>query len=299
MKSSAISVGLAVVIALIGIIGYGSVFTVQETEQALVLMLGEPRRVVREPGLHFKAPLVENVEYMEDRILDFDAPKEEIIASDKKRLVVDTYARYRIADALRFYQTVNNEVMARQRLSVIINSSVRRVLARVELQSVLSGERRGLMQAIREAVNSESTKIGLEIIDVRIKRADLPEENSQAIFRRMEAERHRDAKEARARGAEEAQKIRADADRQKVVLLADARKKAQILRGEGDATRNKIYAEAFQSDPEFFRFYRSMEAYKKSMRGDDTTLVLSPDSEFFRYFGDLAGRKDGASAKPE
>jgi modulator of FtsH protease HflC len=299
MKQSYLPLALALIIAVVGIVGYGSIFTVQQTEQALVLQLGEPREVVTEPGLHFKKPLIENVEYLEKRILDFDAPKEEIIASDKKRLVVDTYARYRISDPLQFFKSVNNEIRARQRLSVIINSSVRRVLATVELQAVLSGERRSLMHSIRQAVNVDAQRIGIDIVDVRIKRADLPEENSQAIYKRMEAERQRDAKEARARGAEEAQKIRADADRQKVVLLADARKKSEILRGEGDATRNQIYAKAYQSDPDFFRFYRSLEAYRKSLKADDTTLVLSPDSDFFRYFGDAMGRKDKATAKPE
>jgi membrane protease subunit HflC len=289
MKQNVFTVVLAGIVALIGVIAYGSVYTVQETEQALVLMLGDPRRVVQEPGLHYKWPLVENVVMMEDRILDFDAPKEEMIASDKKRLVVDAYTRYRILDPLRFYQTVNDERLARQRLSAIINSSVRRVLATVELQSVLSGERRALMNTIREFVNIEAQKIGIVIVDVRIKRADLPEDNSQAIYKRMQAERERDAKEARARGAEEAQKIRADSDRQKVVLLADARKKSQILRGEGDALRNDIYAKAYTTDPEFFRFYRSLQAYRKALNAEDTTLVLSPDSEFFRYFGDLMG----------
>ncbi len=292
MSSNVLRVGLAIAIAVLGIIGYGSVFTVQETEQALVLRLGEPRRVVKDAGLHYKLPLIENVILMEKRILDYDPPQEEIIASDKKRLVVDAYTRYRISDPLQFYRTVNNEIMAGQRLAVIINSSVRRVLATVELQSVLSGERRELMHQIREAVNTETQKIGITIVDVRIKRADLPEENSLAVFRRMQAERERDAKEARARGAEEGQKIQADADRQKTVLLAEARKLSEILRGEGDATRNRIYAKAFQTDPEFFRFYRSLEAYRKAMSANDTTLVLSPDSDFFRYFGDQMGRSE-------
>jgi membrane protease subunit HflC len=289
MLRSAAGMTIAAIVFLGGLVAYGGLYTVQETEQALVLMLGEPRRVVKEPGLHFKVPLIENVELMEARILDFDAPKEEIIASDKKRLVVDTYTRYRIVDPLQFFRSINNETLARQRLAVVINSSMRRTLASVELQSVLSGERRDLMRHIRDSVNSEALKLGLEIVDVRIKRADLPAENSQAIFRRMQVERERDAKEARARGAEEAQKIQADADRQKVVLLADARRKSQILRGEGDALRNEIYAKAYGTDPEFFRFYRSMQAYRKALNADDTTLVLSPDSEFFRYFGDLDG----------
>jgi membrane protease subunit HflC len=298
MLRSAAGMTIAAIVFLGGLVAYGGLYTVQETEQALVLMLGEPRRVVKEPGLHFKVPLIENVELMEARILDFDAPKEEIIASDKKRLVVDTYTRYRIVDPLQFFRSINNETLARQRLAVVINSSMRRTLASVELQSVLSGERRDLMRHIRDSVNSEALKLGLEIVDVRIKRADLPAENSQAIFRRMQVERERDAKEARARGAEEAQKIQADADRQKVVLLADARRKSQILRGEGDALRNEIYAKAYGTDPEFFRFYRSMQAYRKALNADDTTLVLSPDSEFFRYFGDLDGRLRESAPNP-
>ena len=289
MTSNFIRVVIAIILVVLGFLAYGSLYTVQETEQALVLMLGEPRRVVKEAGLHFKIPLVENVEIMEKRILDFDPPHEEIIASDKKRIVVDAYTRYRIEDPLVFYRTVNNEQIARQRLSVIINSSIRRVLATVELNTILSGERRELMRQISVAVNDEAKKIGIEIVDVRIKRTDLPEENSNAIYRRMQAEREREAKEKRAQGAEASQKIQADADRQKTVLLAEARKLAEILRGEGDATRNRIYAEAYSVDPEFFRFYRSLQAYRKAMDATDTTLVLSPDSDFFRYFGDLSG----------
>ncbi len=289
MTSNFVRIVIAIILVVLGFLAYGSLYTVQETEQALVLMLGEPRRVVKDAGLHFKIPLLENVEIMEKRILEFDPPHEEIIASDKKRLVVDAYTRYRIEDPLVFYRTVNNEQLARQRLSVIINSSIRRVLATVELISILSGERRELMRQISVAVNDEAKKIGIEIVDVRIKRTDLPEENSNAIYRRMQAEREREAKEKRAQGAEASQKIQADADRQKTVLLAEARKLAEILRGEGDATRNRIYAEAYSVDPEFFRFYRSLQAYRKAMDATDTTLVLSPDSDFFRYFGDLSG----------
>ena len=240
----------AVLLIVLGIVGYGSLFTVNMTEQAIVLMFGEPRRQITEPGLQFKVPLVENVVFIERRILDFDAPKEEVIASDKKRIVVDAYSRYKIVDPLRFYTTVNNENGARTRLATIINSTLRQVIATVELQTVLSGERRELMRRITDSVNTEAAKFGIEIIDVRIKRADLPEENSNAIYRRMNAEREREAKEFRARGAEESQKIKADADRQKVVLVAEGQRSAQILRGDGDATRNRIYAEAYQKDPE-------------------------------------------------
>ena len=276
-------------LVLLGIIGWGSIFTVSETEQAIVLMFGKPQRQITSPGLKFKVPLAENVVYVERRILDFDAPKEEVIASDKKRIVVDAYSRYRIIDPLQFYTRVGTENGARTRLATIINSTLRSVMAAVELQTVLSGERRELMRRITDSVNTEANKFGIEIIDVRIKRADLPEANSNAIYRRMNAEREREAKEFRARGAEESQKIKADADRQKAVMLAEAGRKAEILRGEGDAKRNRIYAEAYQKDPEFFSFYRSMEAYRKAMNASDTTLVLSPDSDFFRYFGNMAG----------
>ncbi len=223
MTSNFVRIALAIILVVLGFLAYGSLYTVDETEQALVLMLGDPKRTVRQAGLHFKIPMVENVEFMEKRILDFDPPHEEIIASDKKRIVVDAYTRYRIEDPLVFYRTVNNEQLARQRLSVIINSSIRRVLATVELNTILSGERRALMRQIRMAVNSEAEKIGIDIVDVRIKRTDLPEENSNAIYRRMQAEREREAKEKRAQGAEASQKIQADADRQKTVLLAEAR----------------------------------------------------------------------------
>jgi membrane protease subunit HflC len=281
---------LAVILVLIGIVGYSAMFTVQETEQALVLQFGDPRRSVPEPGLHFKTPFLQNVVYLEKRILDLDAPKQEVIASDKKRIVVDAYARFRIKNALEFYRAVNNEAVARNRLANIINSSLREVLARVELQAILSGERSQLMRNISDRVNGEATKFGVEIVDVRIKRADLPEENSQAIYRRMQAERERDAREARARGAEEAQKIRADADRQRAVLLAEAERQAQTLRGQGDADKTRILGEAYGRDPSFFDFYRTLEAYRVSLGSGEssTNLVLSPDSDFLKFFGSRA-----------
>lgn len=278
-------VALAVILVVIGIVGYSAMFTVHETEQALVLQFGDPRRSVREPGLHFKTPVIQNVVYLEKRILDLDSPKQEVIASDKKRIVVDAYTRFRIADPLEFYRTVNNEAVARTRLTNIINSSLREVLARVELQAILSGERGKLMREISDRASAEARKFGVAIVDVRIKRADLPEENSQAIYRRMQAERERDARELRARGAEEGQKIRADADRQRAVLLAEAERQAQTLRGQGDADRTRILGEAYGRDPDFFDFYRTLEAYRTSMGSGDTSLVLSPDSDFLKYFG--------------
>jgi membrane protease subunit HflC len=297
MKRNALTI-LGVIVIVLGLVAWSALYTVSETQQALVLQFGEPIEVVKEPGLHVKVPFVQNVVYLDDRILDFDAPKEEVIASDKKRIVVDSFARYEIKEPLIFYRTVNNEAMARQRLAAVINSSLRRVLARIELLTLLSGVRLDLMRQITQLVNEETVKFGVNVVDVRIKRADLPEENSQAVYRRMQAERERDAREARARGAEEAQKIRADADRQKTVLLAEARKQADILRGEGDAIRNRIYAEAFQKDPEFFSFYRTMQAYRKALNQSNTSMVLAPDGEFFRYFGAETGEA-GGSGQPQ
>jgi modulator of FtsH protease HflC len=288
---------LGVVVVVLGLIAWSALFIVTETQQALVLQFGEPIKEVKQPGLHVKAPFIQNVEYLDKRVLDFDAPKEEVIASDKKRVVVDAFARYEIAEPLVFYRTVGNELMVRQRLATVINSSLRRILARVELQTLLSGERMQLMRQITELVNAEAQKFGVHVVDVRIKRADLPEENSQAVYRRMQAERERDAREARARGAEEAQKIRADADRQKTVLLAEARKQGDILRGEGEAVRNRIYAEAFQSDPEFFSFYRTMQAYRTALGQESTTMVLSPTGDFFRYFGTLGEERGQSTAR--
>lgn len=286
MKRRNIILGIVVVAA--GLFLLNSVFTVHEREQALVLQFGNPIRPIQEPGLNFKMPW-QSVEFMEKRILDFDAPPEEIIASDKKRIVVDGYARFQIANPLVFFQTVSNEVRARQRLATIINSSLRQVLATVELNTILSGERVDLMHRISDSVNVEAAKLGIRIVDVRIKRADLPTENSQAVYRRMQAEREREAQEARARGEEESRKIRADADRQRTVLIAEAQRESEILRGTGDAERNRIFAEAYGQDSEFFQFYRSLQAYRRALSSDDTTMVLTPDSSFFRYFLDRNG----------
>lgn len=285
-----VSIVLAILVAILGIGAYGSMFTVDETQQGLVLQFGRPVHVETAPGLHFKLPFIQNVEYYEDRILDFDAPPVEAVASDKKRIVVDAFARYRISDALKYRQAARGEESeARNRLQSIVNSSLRKLLGRVELIAVLSGERSQLMALLTQDVNREASKYGLSVVDVRIKRADLPEANSQAVFRRMQAEREREAREARARGAEESQKIKADADRERTVLLAEAKKLAEILRGEGDAVRSRIFADAFSQDPEFFNFYRSLQAYRNALQASDTTMVLSPNSDFFKYFGDTFG----------
>ena len=281
---------LAILLVILGILAYSSVFSVHETRQALVLQFGNPVDTVQESGLNFKTPFVQNVKFMEKRILDFDAPPVEAVAADKKRIVVDAYARFRISQPLKFYQTVNNEVTARNRLAPIINSSMRNVIGRVKLEVLLSAKRDELMLEIRRLVNDEAIKLGIEIVDVRIKRADLPEANSQAVYELMRAERKRIATEIRAEGAERSQKITATADRERVVLLAVAQKQSEITRGEGDAQRNNVFANAYKEDPEFFGFYRSLQAYRTALQSDDTTMVLSPNSDFFNYFGNSFGR---------
>ena len=280
---------LGIIVLIAGIIAFSALFTVHQTQQALVLQFGEPKRVVRDSGLHAKLPFIQNVVFLDKRMLSYDGSGEEVIASDRKRLVVDSFLRYRIDDPLRFYQTVGNEAVARQRLNALLTSSLRQVIGTVPLQSVLTGERAQLMSQIAQRVNAEAEDLGISIADVRIKRADLPEANNQAIYARMKTEREREAREFRAQGAEISQRIRSRADREKTVLLAEAQKQAQILRGEGDGNAIRIFAEAFGTDIDFFTFYRSMQAYRESLGGEDTTMVLSPDSDFFRYFGSMLG----------
>lgn len=297
---------LAGAVALLAVLAAGgAVFTVNEAEQVLVLQFGEPKRVVREPGLKLKWPLIQNVVYLDRRVLDLDPPVEQVILADQKRLDVDAFARYRITDPLRFYQSVGVEAVAVQRLNAVVNSSLRRVLGNVTLLAVLSQERAAVMTDIRQQVNQEAQRFGIEIVDVRIRRADLPEETSQSIFARMRSEREREAAEARAQGQEQSQDIRARAERERTVILAEAQRDAQILRGEGDNQAFKIIAEATDRDPEFYGFYRSLEAYRTAFKHDDTMLVLSPRSEFFRFFthgakpvGDAAKPVDDAAAAP-
>jgi membrane protease subunit HflC len=273
------------ILAVLGFIGYMTLFTVNEIQQAIILQFGDPKRVIQKAGLNFKLPFIQNVVLLDKRILNLDAPSEEIIASDQKRLIVDAFARFKIKDPLKFYISVGNERVARSRLSTIINSRIRGVLGQEELATLVSKERARLMDKITKDVNTEAEKLGIEIIDVRIKRADLPQANSEAIYRRMQTERLREAKEFRAQGAEIAQTIRSTADKEVTIILAEAQKKSEILKGEGDGTRNKIFANAFGKDAEFFSFYRAMQSYEKSLIGGETSLILSPDSEFFRFFG--------------
>jgi membrane protease subunit HflC len=280
--SRATIIGGAIVIALIVLLM--SLFTVQQTQQALVVRLGQPQRFINTVGLHVKMPFLDRVVYFDRRVLNLDLPEEEVIAQDRKRLVVDAFARWRITDPLRFYQALTNTDTARLRLQPILASNVRRILGAETFAAVLSGQRAELMHDIRDAMNVEVRNFGINITDVRIKRADLPAANSDAIYRRMQQERVREANEFRAQGDQISQEIRSKADRDVTVLEAEATKQSEILRGEGDGERNRIFADAFNRDAEFFAFYRSMRAYTESMKGSNTTIVLSPDSEFFRYF---------------
>jgi len=283
-----------VVVALILAAVSGSLFTVNQTQQALVLQIGEPKRTIQEPGLAFKLPFIQDVTYYEKRVLSLiPQDAEEVILADQKRLQVDAYARYRIEDPLLFYQTVRNERGARGRLEAIIDSSVRRALGRETLASILTGQRNDITRSIGEEVNASVASLGIKIIDVRLRRADYPTATSQNIFNRMKSEREREAKEFRATGEEEAQKIRADAEKTRTVILSEAQRESQEIRGAGDSQAIQIYADSFGQDADFFAFYRSMEAYRKSMNNNGTSLVLSPDSSFFRFFKD----KDGTDQK--
>ena len=281
---------LAVVFVAALIIGYSSLFTVYQTQQALVIRLGQPVRVVNEPGLNVKAPFIDSVVYIDKRILALEAPPQEVIASDQKRLVVDAFARYRIQEPLRFYQTLGSIAGANSQLSILLNSALRRVLGEVTFTHVVRDQRADLMARIRELVDREAATYGVQVVDVRIRRADLPEQNSQAVYQRMQTERQREAAEFRAQGAQRAQEIRSRADREVTVLVAEATSKAEQIRGEGDATRNQVFADAFNQDQDFFAFYRSMQAYEHGLKSNDTRMLLKPDSSFFRYFSDPSGK---------
>ena len=289
---------LAVLLAVALILGYSSVFTVYQTHQALVVRLGEPIRPVTTPGLHFKVPLIDNVITIDKRILDLESPAQEVIASDQKRLVVDAFARYKITDPLRFYQTLGSIAGANSQLAILLNSGLRRVLGEVTFTHVVRDERASLMARIRELVDREATAYGISVVDVRIRRADLPEQNSQAVYQRMQTERQREAAEFRAQGNQRSQEIRSRADRDVTVLIADATSKAEQTRGEGDGERNRIFADAYGKDLDFFAFYRSMQAYETGLRHNDTRMLLRPDSEFFRYFVDPSGKGRDGSAAP-
>tara|TARA_Y100001970_G_scaffold222041_1_gene272982 strand:- start:1131 stop:2000 length:870 start_codon:yes stop_codon:yes gene_type:complete len=289
MKTSRIIIPLIIILAATA---YFSIFIVKEINQAIVLQFGDPKRIILKPGLNFKMPFIQNVVFLDKRILNLDAPPEEVIASDQKRLIVDAFARFQIVDPLKFYISVGNERVARSRLSTIINSRIRSVLGTQRLQTLLSADRTNQMALIQEGVNTEAEKFGIKIVDVRIKRADLPPANSEAIYRRMQTEREREAKEFRAKGAEMAITITSTADKEVTVILANAQKQSEIMKGEGDGMRNKIFANAFGKDPEFFAFYRAMQAYERSLIGGETSLILSPDSEFFKFFGNIKPKSE-------
>jgi len=291
-------IGAAVVIAIILIVGSSTLYTIKQTEQGIVLQFGEPKEVVTAPGLHFKLPFIQNVEIYDKRVLLFENPAQEVIASDQKRMVINAFAFYRITDPLEFYQAVGTEEVARARLSNLLNASMRQLIGTVPLVDVISGERERLMEDIRTRVNREALQFGVDVIDVRIKRADLPAENSQAIYQRMQTEREREAREIRAQGEEQSLRIRAEADRTRTVLISQARRQSEITRGEGDGEAVRIFAEAYGQDVDFFTFYRTMQAYREALNAGDTTIVMSPDGDFLRFLNSALGTGGDVSLEP-
>jgi len=298
MKSGVAGIVSLFVVLVAIVIGYSSIFTVSQTEQVLLVRLGEPVRVVTEPGLNFKAPFIDTVISIDKRILDLENPAQEVIASDQKRLVVDAFARYRIKDALRFYQSVGTVQAANIQLTTLLNAALRRVLGEVTFINVVRDERDVLMSRIQKQLDREAAAYGITVVDVRIRRADLPEQNSQAVYQRMQTERQREAAEFRAQGGQKAQEIRSRADREATVIIAEANSQAEQIRGEGDGERNRLFAEAYGKDADFFAFYRAMAAYEASLKSNDTRFLLRPDSEFFRYFANPTGKPAPASASP-
>ena len=302
MNRSFLGLGALVVLVAIVVIGGASLFTVHQTQQALVLRFGQPvgsRAVVTTPGLHFKAPFIENVVYFDNRILDLEQPRQEVLAADNSRIEVDSFLRYRIVDPLRFYQAVRSIEGGNNQLGSVLNSAVRRVLGEASMMQIVREDRASLMQRIADQVNTEAAKLGVNVVDARIRRADLPRQISEQVYLRMQTERQREASEFRAQGAEQKQRIESRADRDVTVLRAEAQRQADQTRGEGDALRNKIFAEAFGRDPDFFAFWRSMQAYETGLRSQDTRLVISPTSEFFRFFGRSSGvPAPGSSGAP-
>ena len=296
MRSPVAGIVTLVLLFFVVIVGYSSIFTVSQTEQALVVRLGRPVDVVSQPGLNFKAPFIDTVISIDKRILDLENPSQEVIASDQKRLVVDAFARYRIKDPLRFYQSIGSIQAANIQLTTLLNAALRRVLGEVSFITVVRDERENLMARIRDYLDKEADQYGIQVVDVRIRRADLPEQNSLAVYKRMQTEREREAQEFRAQGGQKAQEIRSKADREAVVIVADANSTAEQTRGVGDAERNRLFAEAYGRDPEFFAFYRSMAAYETGLRSNDTRFLLRPDSEFFRFFANPSGHPPAAAA---
>ncbi|MEM7398670.1 MAG: protease modulator HflC [Pseudomonadota bacterium] len=290
---------MTLVLLLVGVLGIGAyltLFTVYETQQALVLEFGKLKRTINKPGLNFKIPFIQDVVYLDNRLLDLDSAPQEVIAADQKRLVVDAFARWRITNPLLFYQSVNNEFNARSRLSDFLEAALRRVLGAASFEAVVRDDRNDLMRKITQEMNDNAEKFGMTVKDVRIKRADLPEANSLAIFRRMQTERQREAAEIRAEGEEASRRIRANADREVTVVKAEATGESERIRGAGDGESNRVFAEAFGKNPDFFAFYRSMQAYESALQSGDTRMLLSPDSQFFQYFNDSTGNGGGSSS---
>jgi len=299
MRSPVAGIAALLLLLIVLIFGYSAIFTVDMTEQALVLRFGRPVDVVTDPGLHFKFFFFDAVIDVDKRILDLENPSQEVIASDQKRLVVDAFARYRITDALKFYQTIGAIEGANARLSTLLNSALRRVLGEASTTDIVRDKRAQLMSQVRTQLENEAQSFGIAVVDVRIRRADLPEQNSQAVYQRMQTERQRQAAEFRAEGSQKSQEIRAKADRDVTVLIAEAQSKGEQTRGDGDAERNRIYAEAYGRDPDFFAFYRSMQAYEAALKSTDTRMLLRPDSNFFRYFGDPMGKGEREATSGE
>jgi membrane protease subunit HflC len=308
MRLGLVGGALAVLLLLAVIVGYSTFFTVYQTRQALVVRLGQPVRVITDPGLNAKIPFIDSVIYVDKRILNIESPAQEVIASSQdktvagvaqagERLVVDAFARYRITDPLKFYQTVGPDGASSQ-LAILLNSALRRVLGAATLADAVRNKREDLMAQMRDQLDRDAQPFGIHVVDVRIRRVDLPEQNSQAVYQRMQTERQREAAEFRAQGSQRSQEIRAKADRDVTVLVAEANSQSEQVRGQGDAERNRIFAEAYGQDPDFFVFYRSMQAYERSMQHTDTHLVLRPDSDFFRYFGDPMGKAPGGNDTP-
>jgi modulator of FtsH protease HflC len=296
MRSPVAGIAALFVLFVVVVVGYTSMFTVDMTEQALVVRFGEPLRVVTEPGLNFKLSIFDTVINIDKRILDLENPAQEVIASDQKRLVVDAFARYRIKDALHFYQSVGSIQAANIQLTTLLNASLRRVLGEVTFIQVVRDEREALMARIRDQLDHEADGYGIQVVDVRIRRADLPEQNSQAVYERMKTERQREAAEFRAQGGQKAREIRANADREATVIVAEANSTAEQIRGAGDGERNRLFAEAYGQDPDFFAFYRSMTAYENGLKNSDTRFLLRPDSDFFKFFSNSSGKPPAAPA---
>jgi membrane protease subunit HflC len=299
MRLNVVGGTIAALVLLALVVAYGTLFTVHQTRQAIVLRFGAPVHVITDSGLNVKYPLMDSVVYIDKRILDIENPAQEVIASDQKRLVVDAFARYKVTKPLLFYQTVGTIEGGNARLITLMNSALRRVLGEATLTHVVRDERAQLMARVREQLESEAQAFGITVVDVRIRRADLPEQNSQAVYQRMQTERQQEAAQIRAEGSQRAQETRAKADRDVTVLLAEAQSTAERVRGEGDGERNRIFAEAYGRDTDFFAFYRTMQAYEQGLRQNDTRMLLRPDSDFFRFFSDPAGKNNNRGGAPK